>query len=258
MCALILLFRRVADFPVVLAANRDEYHARPASGPRRVAARIPYVAPLDQRAGGTWLGTNAAGVTAAVTNRQDGADQTDRPSRGELVPEALAFGSAAAARHHLVDWLAQRRFNGFHLLIADALDAWLIAGGSATTFTRLEQGAHIVTNEHALGELTLPAVERIAAAAPTRALLDTVTDLVDVLGNRTPQTAAGFVACKDHGERGTRSSTLIARGEQHRDKGLFLHADGPPDRTPYLDYGHLLMLDSDGPLGRAKSASRSP
>ena len=70
MCTLIALHRCVPGLPLVIAANRDEFFERPASGPAlRDTATGPIIAPVDRRAGGTWLGLNPAGVFAAVTNR---------------------------------------------------------------------------------------------------------------------------------------------------------------------------------------------
>ena len=238
-CALLFLFQVIQDYPVVLAANRDERYDRPAAKPGRVDGRIPYLAPTDLRAGGTWIGTNAAGVTAAVTNRRESDQIEGRPSRGQLVGEAMAFGSAGAARAHLGPWLVDRRFNGFHLLVADPYEAFLAIGGEGTRFERLTPGAHAITNLHEHGELELLQLDMIAAAAAGQGMLETVADLVELLRESEPMTDDGFAPCKDHGDRGTRSSTVIARGAGDQ-PGLLLHADGPPDRTPYEDYADVL------------------
>ena len=105
MCTLIALHRCFADAPLVVAANRDEFLERPTEGPalRDVAirssdtARTRVVAPRDLRAGGSWLGLNAAGVFAAVTNRRCDAPDPARRSRGWLVMKALAEPSAERA-----------------------------------------------------------------------------------------------------------------------------------------------------------------
>ena len=73
----------------------------------------------------------------------------------------------------------------------------------------------------------------LAQGAATASLLDTVGALAEVLKSTAPLAADGFAPVKDYGDRGTRSSTIIARGQPGERGGLFLHAEGRPDRTPY-------------------------
>ena len=72
MCTLILLDRVVPEFPVVVAANRDEFYARPAAPPARFVpgdGKLAFVAPQDLEAGGTWMGLNSNSVFVGLTNR---------------------------------------------------------------------------------------------------------------------------------------------------------------------------------------------
>ena len=81
MCTLILLDRVVPGVPVVVAANRDEFYARPAAPPALFrsdeAGRASFVAPQDLEAGGTWMGVNEHGLFAGLTNRRN-----DEPASG--------------------------------------------------------------------------------------------------------------------------------------------------------------------------------
>src|ERR1051325_1484422 len=78
MCTLVILRRPEHDWPVVIGANRDEMIDRPAKPPgRHWPGRAEIVAGIDLLAGGSWLGVNDWGVTAAVLNRH-----------GSLGPEA--------------------------------------------------------------------------------------------------------------------------------------------------------------------------
>ena len=90
MCLVALALDESRRFPFVVAANRDEVFARPASrlawwtpaegGPEILAGR-------DLSAGGTWMGLTAAGRFALVTNvRRPTAPDPEAPSRGEIVP----------------------------------------------------------------------------------------------------------------------------------------------------------------------------
>ena len=100
MCTLIVLHGCLPEIPLAVGANRDEFYGRPAEGPAlRNLEFSAIVAPLDIRAGGTWLGLNEHGLFAAVTNRpmQEQASDPQRRSRGLLVLDALRERSAIAA-----------------------------------------------------------------------------------------------------------------------------------------------------------------
>ncbi len=90
MCLVALAVDENRRFPLVLAANRDEYFDRPAArlgwwtpevgGPQILGGR-------DLQAGGTWLGLTAGGRLGLVTNvRRPATPDPDAPSRGGLVP----------------------------------------------------------------------------------------------------------------------------------------------------------------------------
>ena len=118
MCLVVLAFGISKTNPVVLAANRDEFHARPA----RAAYWWPDVGGIlagrDLQAGGTWLGVHRSGRFATVTNYRD----ADSPagsfaSRGRLVTEFLTGGQSPVEYLQSVDPGA---FAGFNLLVGDA------------------------------------------------------------------------------------------------------------------------------------------
>ena len=91
MCTLIILRRPEHDWPVLMAANRDELIDRPWKQPARHWSDRPnVVAGRDQVAGGTWLGINDQGVVAAILNRRGSLGPKEGyRSRGELPLEAL-------------------------------------------------------------------------------------------------------------------------------------------------------------------------
>ena len=100
MCLIGLAIDQSRRFPLVIAANRDEYFARPSArlgwwtpeggGPAILGGR-------DLAAGGTWLGLTAAGRLAMITNVRDPSRvDLQAPSRGLIVPRWL---SAQASGH---------------------------------------------------------------------------------------------------------------------------------------------------------------
>jgi uncharacterized protein with NRDE domain len=90
MCLIALALDQHRRFPLVVAANRDEYFDRPSA---RLAWWSPepgkreILAGRDLHAGGTWLGLTASGRMAMLTNvRHRGRNDLTAPSRGSIVP----------------------------------------------------------------------------------------------------------------------------------------------------------------------------
>jgi hypothetical protein len=127
MCSIVILNRPEHDWPILIAANRDERYDRPWLPP---AAHWPdrpeIVAGLDVLAGGSWLGLNATGVVAAVLNREGAlGPEAGKRSRGELVLDALDHADAAEAAAAMLA-LDPRAYRPFNLVIADNRDAFLL------------------------------------------------------------------------------------------------------------------------------------
>jgi uncharacterized protein with NRDE domain len=90
MCLVALAIEQSPRFPLVVAANRDEYFERPSAplgwwSPAEGSPEI--LGGRDLKAGGTWFGVTAAGRMALVTNvREPKVVTPPAPTRGELVP----------------------------------------------------------------------------------------------------------------------------------------------------------------------------
>jgi uncharacterized protein with NRDE domain len=240
MCTLIAAVRTLPESPLVIAANRDERLDRPASGPRLWPGSPAFIAPLDEAAGGTWLGLNAAGLFVGVTNRFGVERDETRESRGRLVVDALSFRSAPAL-HTALEGLSAKRFNAFHLFYSDATAAFVTwSTGERVKQESLVPGVHVIT-ERSLGgddrdrtELIRsywPAVER----GPGR-LTDRLADLLRL--HRDPP-GAGVCIHAPELNYGTRSS-LILLLQQQIPESKFLWANGPPCVTTYEDRTDLL------------------
>ena len=143
MCLALIALDAHPRYALVVAANRDEYHARPAAS----AAWWDegWLAGRDLRAGGTWFGVTRAARWAFVTNvREPARFDPQAPSRGALVPEVLADSSPPAASVARTVVRAHAR-NGFNLVAGVGADA---AWGSnrGTAAAKLPQGIHGVSN----------------------------------------------------------------------------------------------------------------
>ena len=119
MCLILFAHRAVPRHALVLAANRDEFFARPTE-PASYWADAPHVlAGRDLEKGGTWMGVTRDGRWAAVTNYRDGTrPETGSRSRGELVAHYLLGGSSAASYAATVA-SAGAAYHGFNLLVGD-------------------------------------------------------------------------------------------------------------------------------------------
>lgn len=120
MCLLVLAWRRHPRYPVVLAGNRDEFHARPAAPASWWSDPADLLAGRDLQAGGTWLGLTRDGRVAVVTNyRELGERLPDAPSRGHLIVEYARGGKGP--RDFLNDLARDAdAYAGFNLIASDS------------------------------------------------------------------------------------------------------------------------------------------
>ncbi|MDD5296516.1 MAG: NRDE family protein [Rhodocyclaceae bacterium] len=119
MCLILLAWRAHPDFPLVVAANRDEFFARPTAAADFWADRPEILAGRDLEGGGTWLGISRGGRFAGLTNYRDPASQRQgTPSRGALVADFLDGASSPAVyQTHLTDRGAA--YNGYNLIFGN-------------------------------------------------------------------------------------------------------------------------------------------
>jgi hypothetical protein len=238
MCLLALFFRAVPDAPLVVGANREEAYARGGEPPRLLPGPCPAVAGVDPTAGGTWLGVNAHGVLAAVTNRPKSNAPARPRSRGLLVRDLLTCPSAAVAVERATAELDQNRYAGCNVLCADQERAVVLEARAWLSVRPLPPGLHVLTarDVNDLGD------HRIAHALAWLGGRDYATsrDCVAALKELCGQTGNGGPPICLHGEQGgtVSSSIIVLRPRLH--ESTYLHAQGPPDRTPYADYSELL------------------
>ncbi|WP_298016194.1 NRDE family protein [uncultured Castellaniella sp.] len=136
------------DWPVLIAANRDEFHARPARAAGPWPGRPDVIAGQDLGAGGAWLGWAAGGRFALLTNYREPGLPTPpgAPSRGVLVRDYL-LGSASAADYSQA--IADRAgdWAGFNLIAGDAQEAWYLGNRDPSgSPRRLSPGCYVLSN----------------------------------------------------------------------------------------------------------------
>ena len=183
MCLVLFAWKVHRDFPLVMAANRDEFHARPTAAAGFWEDRPGILAGRDLEGMGTWLGVTRSARFAAVTNYRDGSPPPAKASsRGLLVSRFLEGGEAPAEFAASVGAEGEA-YRGFNLLAGDRDELWWVSnrGGDART---LAPGVYGLSN-HLLDtpwpkvtggkQRLLDALELAPAVAPLLELLADTT-----------------------------------------------------------------------------------
>jgi len=144
MCLILIAWRRHAGFPLVVAANRDELHSRPAARAGFWKDRPAILAGRDLEAGGTWMGVSRSGRFAAVTNYRGGRDANAAESRGVLVTNFL-LGSKDPSPYSSETEQKKNGYSGFNLLVSDGGELWWLSNRDGGP-RRLEPGFYALGN----------------------------------------------------------------------------------------------------------------
>ena len=89
MCLICIALKAHPDYPLIIAANRDEFYARPTHHAHYWNEHSQLLAGKDLLARGTWLGITRSGRFAAITNYRDCDNRTYHKSRGDIVRDFL-------------------------------------------------------------------------------------------------------------------------------------------------------------------------
>jgi len=117
MCLVVVAFNANAENPLLVAANRDEFHARPTLAADWWSDHPDIIAGRDLQAGGTWLGVNRNGRFATITNFREAMSRSSKlRSRGHLVTEFLH--SDLSPTQYLAT-INGENYAGFNLLVTD-------------------------------------------------------------------------------------------------------------------------------------------
>ena len=144
MCLIAIRWQPLAHVPLIIAANRDEFYARPTQALHRWADQ-PIVAGKDLQANGTWLGVSLSGRVAALTNYRDPSqNRLDAPSRGDIT---TAFLSGMGTCEHYLQALASQAhvYNPFNLLVFDGQSLMGFESRHRRAF-KLQEGVSVVSN----------------------------------------------------------------------------------------------------------------
>ncbi|MDF1628606.1 MAG: NRDE family protein [Alcanivoracaceae bacterium] len=143
MCIVLFAWQVHDKHPLLVAANRDEFHHRPAEAARW---RGDLLCGLDLAAGGTWLGISRAGRFAAVTNyREPIADRLPGNRSRGMLPMGFLESELAPLEYLQGLQSEQQEYGGFNLLVSNGRElAWMSNRGAEPQL--VAPGIHALSN----------------------------------------------------------------------------------------------------------------
>lgn len=231
MCLILFSYRQHPRYPLLLAANRDEFHARPTQAARFWPDHPDVLAGKDLQAGGTWMGISRAGRFAAITNYRDPDQTIPAPrSRGELTLDFLTGNESSATYLQRIGARASE-YAGFNLLLGDAHGLWYYsnsAAGEGDGAIQLQPGTYglsnahldtpwpkVVHGKHALRSLSGGSVDHnLLAEVVASGNLATESELaaVGLNGEMDRMLSAQFIVSPTYGTRATTTLWLDTEG----------------------------------------------
>ncbi|WP_340679709.1 NRDE family protein [Paraglaciecola sp.] len=143
MCILFIAVNQHEHYPLVIAANRDEFFERPTKASHFWPTIPAVLAGIDQQAGGTWMGINTQGHLAAITNiRAPQTIQNDVISRGLLVKHYLQQADEYSVSEMQT---TRNHYNGYNLLFG-RWDKLQVYNNQLNQLSALDTGVYGLSN----------------------------------------------------------------------------------------------------------------
>ncbi|WLD58278.1 NRDE family protein [Salinispirillum sp. LH 10-3-1] len=247
MCLITFAYQQHDDYPLLLAANRDEFYARPTRALDYWPDQPSLLAGKDLQAGGTWMGVIARGPNtgrfAALTNiRQLPAPDIKAPSRGELVTKVLLTAQSIPECLKAIE-LRGHQYQGFNLVAGDASGIWYLSN-RVPGVRALDPGVYSLSN----GTLDEPWPKTTLAHQQLKDFMaepSSVRDLALLLSSRSrapdealPRTgialdweralSAQWIDIPEYGTRAQTGFLVTAQGEAQLYEQTLLPGPGTP------------------------------
>ena len=197
MCLILVAWRAHPVHELVVAANRDEFQARPAAAAAYWSDRPSILAGRDLEAKGTWMGVARSGRFAAVTNYRGAREPSAAESRGALVTRFLEGEDAPGS--FMAD-VSAKKYSGFNLLACDGAELWWMSNRDGAP-RRLDPGIY------GLGNLLLDSPEVEPDKARFRSVLEAAPGVEPLFGVLQPARIVNPAY-------GTRCSTVLLCSER--------------------------------------------
>lgn len=257
MCLILFAYKTHPQYKLVIAANRDEFYARPTQ-PADYWEDYPQIlAGRDLEAGGTWMGANTKGEISMLTNYRDPFNiKPNAPSRGHLVSDFLKNDEDA------VEYLTKvsregHLYNGFNMICGD-VERLFYYGNYNEGVHEITSGYHGLSN--ALLNTSWPKVEKglrkmkellSNETVSPEDLFQTLYDDVKAPAHSLPDTGIGseresvlssmFIKSPDYGSR---CSTVLL--VDYKNKMQYVERTYDPADFSHTDRNYLLDIKSMG------------
>ena len=227
MCLIVFAWRPGHARPLIVAANRDEFYARPSAALAEWADHPGVYAGRDLEAGDSWLGVGPDGRFAALTNIRDPGQPPGVRSRGDLVAGFLC-GEQSLEQYFEEVGSRLPQYAGFNLLVSDGQRLGYVSSASPLP-EFLGEGVYGLSN----AGLNTPWPKLLKArralqsniTAEPRVLLGLLADPATVPDAELPSTGVGlaterllssiFIASPNYGTRASTIVSIAADGSQH-------------------------------------------
>ena len=219
MCLIVLGWRVHPDFPLIVAANRDEFHAHPAAPAAFWEDHPGILAGRDLEAHGTWMGVSRSGKFAAVTNYRGGTEARAAESRGALVSRFLANGDQPG---NYIQSLKPALYSGFNLLATDGEELWWMTNRDGKP-RRLEPRIYGLGNTLLDAPEVEPVKKAFAAEVVPAPAIESLFRLLESAKIVNPQ-------------YGTRCSTVLLKGKRTRYAERPFGPDGADGETLHFEF----------------------
>ena len=229
MCLAVVALDAHPRYRVVIAANRDEFHARPAAPAHWWASGM--LAGQDLAGGGAWFGVSRGGRWALVTNFREGIPRDPQaPSRGELVTRAVhdALPPLPCAAAIAVDGV---RYHGFNLLTGEVVRPVRVTDARRQELSNTRTGDRNVAayaSNRASGALALPAgicgLSNHLLDTPWPKLIRSKQRLAAALAGEVLDTAAAFalLANREPADEAALPATGVSRERERMLSSAFI------------------------------------
>ena len=261
MCLIVFSWQPGSQYPLILAANRDEFHQRPTLPVHHWQATPDILGGVDLQSGGSWLAINKTGRLAAVTNYREVPVPENKQSRGHLVKDFI--NGNISSRDYLAH-ISQKAgdYAGFNLLVWDGKNVCYFSNRT-NTVKILSPGVYGLSNRvldtpwPKLVKARSRFYQHISQEPPAHnQLIEIMHDSEQALDHELPDTGIGldnerrlsscFIKGENYGTRNTSALIVDKQGslrwvEQNYDPG------GKPGKKQYfeVDFNRKAMLEAD-------------
>jgi len=237
MCLLIVLRDVIPDWPLVIAANREEHYDRPGETPRLLWETPRIFGGRDPRAGGTWLAVNQWGMVCALTNRpRKEPPPAEVRSRGLLCLDAAKQRSPIAVADMIGREMERNLYSGFNLVCSTQGDGRCFYFDGHLREKPLGRGLFVIT----IGDANDPSLAKVRRVhemldvTRTRPFTQWIEQLEAICRYHAGDPNGCDALCLHDETSGTVSSSILALHGADPHLHTFRHCQGRPCEYDYV------------------------